>query len=228
MRWGLFKCLLIPCVMAFGILACGQVRAVVPVRSLPPDLSTVTRSAGIIFAGRVLAISPVRLPSSAEVSSVEVTCQVEQAVRGTRVGERLAFREWAGLWTSGERYRIGQRLMLFLYAPGPLGLTSPVGGAAGRFAVDRSGRIVLTEGQRQAIRISPSPIHLDVQPTPDEGEIDCASENKSARSSENAADAMGSNGRAIEACGSAEPSPGVGKGKTSAVPQRAGRDGFSH
>jgi hypothetical protein len=61
------------------------------------------------------------------------------------------------LWTRGERYRVGQRLMLFLYAPSALGLTSPVGGRAGEFALDRDGRIVLSATQQQAIRVSPRP-----------------------------------------------------------------------
>jgi hypothetical protein len=116
----------------------------------------------MIFAGKVLKIEPVRAASSDQVASVQVTIQVEQGVRGARNGETLSFREWAGLWTPGVRYRVGQRLMLFLYAPSALGLTSPVGGRSGEFAVDREGRIVLSPGQQQAIRIAPTPIHLDI------------------------------------------------------------------
>jgi hypothetical protein len=63
---------------------------------------------------------------------------------------------------AGPRYRIGQRLMLFLYAPSALGLTSPEGGRLGQFAVDRDGRVVLSLGQQQAIRVLPKPVHLDI------------------------------------------------------------------
>lgn len=126
-----------------------------------PELRAVVRQAGAIFAGRVISVEPVRIASAEQVASVQVTFQVEQAIRGARVGQRLSFREWAGLWSRGERYRVGQRTMLFLYAPSALGLTSPVGGAAGRFAVDGNDRIVLSEVQQQRVRVAPAPIPID-------------------------------------------------------------------
>jgi hypothetical protein len=46
-------------------------------------------------------------------------------------------------------YRVGERLMLFLHAPSKLGLTSPVGGSAGRFAIDQVERILLDPVQAQ-------------------------------------------------------------------------------
>jgi hypothetical protein len=121
----------------------------------------------MIFTGKVLRIEPVRATSPDEVASVQITVQVEQGVRGARSGQTLSFREWAGLWTPGARYRVGQRLMLFLYAPSTLGLTSPVGGRSGEFAIDREGRIVLSPGQQQAIRVAPTPVHVDIsRPVP--------------------------------------------------------------
>jgi hypothetical protein len=101
--------------------------------------------------------------SSDQVASVQVTFQVEQSIRGARAGEKLTFLEWAGLWSAGARYRVGQHLMPFLYAPSALGLTCPVGGAAGRFFVDRSGRVVLSQIQQQAIRVLPAPIRIDTR-----------------------------------------------------------------
>jgi len=150
------RCLLILlCLSSFGVDA--QVRTTVPVRALPPDLNEITRRAGMIFAGTVLQIEPVRAPSSDQVASVQITIKVEQAVRGARSGQTLSFRESVGLWTSCARYRVGQRLMLFLYAPSTLGLTSPVGGRAGEFAIDRDGRIVSVRHSRRrfACRLSP-------------------------------------------------------------------------
>ncbi|MGA8618051.1 MAG: hypothetical protein WB660_05965 [Candidatus Sulfotelmatobacter sp.] len=64
-------------------------------------------------------------------------------MRGASIGEKLTIHEWAGLWTRGERYRVGERVLLFLYSPSRLGLTSPVAGAIGRFAIDSEGKIVL-------------------------------------------------------------------------------------
>ena len=43
---------------------------------------------------------------------------------------------------SGERYRSGEHLLLFFYSPSKLGLTSPVGGSLGRFAVDSAGNVI--------------------------------------------------------------------------------------
>jgi len=65
-------------------------------------------------------------------------------MRGAAPGQSLTIHEWAGLWSSGERYRVGERVLLFLYSPGKLGLTSPVAGAMGRFAIDSRGRIVIS------------------------------------------------------------------------------------
>jgi len=116
-----------------------------PARPLPqaPNLQQVTRRAGMIFAGTVSSIAPIRATGQQQVESVEISVQVEQAIRGVRVGQILTIREWAGLWPSGERYRIGERLVPFLHSPSSIGLTSPVGGSAGRYAIDRDGRVLL-------------------------------------------------------------------------------------
>lgn len=37
----------------------------------------------------------------------------------------------------------GRKVLLFLYPPSKLGLTCPVGGASGRFAIDPGGRIII-------------------------------------------------------------------------------------
>jgi hypothetical protein len=106
-------------------------------------LREITRPAGYIFAGRVQSIEYLSPTAPDEVATMRITFQVEEAIRGTRTGSTLVIREWAGLWTGGQRYRIGERLLLFLYPPSRLGLTSPVGGPRGRFAIDRSGQAVL-------------------------------------------------------------------------------------
>jgi hypothetical protein len=140
-----------------------QVRASQPIRTVPIDLSMISQRAGTIFAGKVLLIEPVRVAFSNDLASVQITCEVERGVRGARDGQVLTFREWAGLWAEGSRYRIGERLMLFLYAPSSLGLTSPVGGHLGQFAIDRDGRVVLSPGQQQAIGTAPKPVAIDVK-----------------------------------------------------------------
>jgi hypothetical protein len=154
----LFRCLLVASsLLPLGL--CAQTRTIAPSRA-PLDLPQVTRQAGAIFSGRVVSIQPVRIAGSDQTASVAVTFQVEQGIRGARAGQRFTFREWAGLWSGGERYREGERLTLFLYAPSALGLTSPVGGAAGRLSVDRNGMVLLSQQQQQAIQILPEPVRI--------------------------------------------------------------------
>ncbi|HEV3151423.1 MAG TPA: hypothetical protein VGY94_10735 [Acidobacteriaceae bacterium] len=154
----LFWCLLVV-LSLFPIGVCAQTRTVAASRA-PLELPQVTRKAGIIFSGHVVSIQPVRVAGSDQVASVAVTFQVEQGIRGARAGQRFTFHEWVGLWSGSERYRVGERLMLFLYAPSALGLTSPVGGAAGRFSVDRNGMVLLSQQQQQAIQILPEPVRI--------------------------------------------------------------------
>ena len=118
-------------------------------QSLPPmsNLRLLARNAGYIFDGTVLSVQPVVQNEIANVATVQITFRVEQAMRGTRAGQVLTIREWAGLWDSGERYRPGERLLLFLYSPSKLGLTSPVGGSSGRFAVDPHGNALVENGR---------------------------------------------------------------------------------
>jgi hypothetical protein len=108
-------------------------------------LSHISQTAGMIFSGRVIAIT--RGPSSGgrPIEAVAITFHVERAIRGVRKGQTLTIRQWAGLWSNGQHYRIGERLLLFLYPPSRLGLTSVVGGDIGRFTVDPAGWIQLSE-----------------------------------------------------------------------------------
>lgn len=102
-----------------------------------------SRAAATIFRGTVTSI--VRVPSRRpnQLDVVEVQFHVDEGLRGATTGSTLCIREWAGLWTSNDRYRIGEHVALFLYPPSRLGLTSPVAGDMGRFPVDDGGRIVV-------------------------------------------------------------------------------------
>ena len=117
-------------------------------RPLPPsapqmeNLHSLTRRSGYIFAGTVKAVEHIAPTGGHAVGVMRITFQVDSGIRGVRKGQKLVIREWAGLWELGERYRPGERVLLFLYPPSKLGLTSPVGGAMGRFPVDRDGQIV--------------------------------------------------------------------------------------
>jgi hypothetical protein len=119
----------------------------VPVGPSPIGLPQITAAAGIIFSGRVTFVgrdgSHLTSASGQNTASTMITFQVEDALRGVKAGQHLTIREWAGLWTGKERYRVGERVLLFLYPLSKLGLTSPVAGPMGRFAIDPQGRIAL-------------------------------------------------------------------------------------
>lgn len=123
-----------------------------PFISGPMGFSQIMQMAGIIFSGRVAAV--VRTSAAGGKPSTAVTFNVESAIRGTRAGQSLTIHEWAGLWERGERYRVGERVFLFLYSPSKLGLTSPVAGSAGRFAISR-GQIWLNPDHLQLLAKDP-------------------------------------------------------------------------
>lgn len=153
MRRSCFQCLLIAFLLLVAHALSAQPHAIAP-PSVPANLKEVTDHAATIFVGRVVSIEALPLASSDQVGSVQITFHVEQGIRGARSGEQLSFREWVGLWSRVDRYRVGQRMMLFLYTPSALGLTSPVGGVAGRLSIDASGQVRLSAAQLQSIQVS--------------------------------------------------------------------------
>ena len=106
----------------------------------------------MIFAAKVAAIAHRPTTSGPAFETVAITFHVENAIRGATPGEDLTIRQWIGLWSSGQRYRVGERVLLFLYPKSKLGLTSCVGWPLGRFAVDSQGRVLLTAQQLSALR----------------------------------------------------------------------------
>lgn len=118
----------------------------------PIGLPDIVHPAGMIFSGTVTAISH---GSSGKHSVTAITFKVDTAFRGVSRGQALTIHEWAGLWNHGERYRVGERVFLFLYSPSRLGLTSPVAGGMGRFLVDSSGRILLSPQHLQLLARDP-------------------------------------------------------------------------
>ncbi len=123
-----------------------------------PNLVSLTRSSGYIFSGTVTSVGRTAGEAAGRVATMRITFKVEQAVRGVRTGQTLTINEWAGLWDAGERYRPGEQVLLFLYPPSRLGLTSPVGRSQGRFEIDHAGQIVLPTSQtRSLLPLSTSP-----------------------------------------------------------------------
>jgi len=132
-------------VLTADLVRPGSVGPGLPTRPMP-HLPPIARNSGYIFAGTVQSVHLVS-PEAKNVPTVQVSFYVDNAIRGVRSGQVLVIREWAGLWNSGERYRVGERVLLFLYPPSKLGLTSPVGGAMGRYAVGPGGRVIVPPGR---------------------------------------------------------------------------------
>ena len=114
-----------------------------------------TRAAGIIFSGTVISIARQPAAAGQAVETVAITFHVENAIRGATPGENLTISQWIGLWSSGQRYRVGERVLLFLYPPSKLRLTSSVAGGMGRFRIDPWGRVLLSAQHLSAFRADP-------------------------------------------------------------------------
>jgi len=129
-------------------------------RPIPPIIrvagqspfAQMTHAAGMIFAGTVTRIERRPAGSGPAIEAVVITFHVENGIRGTAPGSELSITQWAGVWSFGQRYRVGERVLLFLYPRSKLGLTSWVGGPLGGFALDASGRVLLSAEQMAAFR----------------------------------------------------------------------------
>jgi hypothetical protein len=115
----------------------------------------IVRASGQIFSGTVLKIEHRNSDSSSTLATTRVFFRVDEPIRNVKRGQVVEVNEWAGLWQLGERYRPGERVLLFLYPPSKLGLTSPVRNHAGRFPVDPAGGVQLGNpaNARQPIEI---------------------------------------------------------------------------
>jgi hypothetical protein len=123
---------------------------------VPPGVMHLTRAAGMIFSGTVTKVERISNNTPGEaVGTVSITFHVEEAMRGVRAGEFVTISQWIGLWWNGQRYRIGERVLLFLYPRSRIGLTSCVGASTGRFAVDSAGVVWFSGQQMAAFRTDP-------------------------------------------------------------------------
>jgi hypothetical protein len=120
-----------------------------------PTFSQLARTAGTIFAGTVSRIEPGPASSGSAVPTVAITFHVEHPLRGAVAGGSLTILEWLGLWSSGQRYAVGEHVLLFLYPTSKLGLTSAVGGSLGQFQLDSAGGILPSEWQFAAFQADP-------------------------------------------------------------------------
>jgi hypothetical protein len=98
----------------------------------------------MIFSGTVLGIEAEPAQEGRPLPLIVTKIRVNFAIAGVQPGQVVTVREWSGAWSMHRAMRSGQRMLIFLYPPGRLGLTSPVGGPAGQVVLDARGEIVRT------------------------------------------------------------------------------------
>ncbi len=126
--------LLSAAVLLLATVAQAQETAPIP-QTLEDALHQMSDEAGVVFVGEVVAIRH-RAGENGASGVVEIDFRVDQAIRGCTTGGVYTLREWAGLWSGGDqRYRIGQRRLMLLHAPGAAGISSPVGGMDGAIPI---------------------------------------------------------------------------------------------
>ena len=142
MTWRLQRSRRLGAIFSCGLLITGlaHAQATTPAGLATPEsvtdvLQAMSGRAGVIFVGRVLAVRA----ASETPGIVEVDFRVDTAIRGCGTGT-YTLREWSGLWAGGgQRYRIGDRLLMLLYAPSAAGLSSPVDGLDGAIPIRQDG-----------------------------------------------------------------------------------------
>jgi len=143
-------------------------------RLLGPQWKQLSRQAGMIFAGTVLTTSPQTAAADRAAPeatpAVQLSFRVERAITGVEPGQVLTIHEWAGAWSRHRPISAGDRILIFLYPPSRLGLTSPVGGSLGLIALDPSGKNVAAPGTAAAVglRSASSP---RIRPTAGSGSV---------------------------------------------------------
>ena len=81
------------------------------------EFPILARAAGTIFSGTVTAVARHAANSSQSVETVAITFHIENAIRGATPGEDLTISQWIGLWSGGQRDRVGERVLLFPLSP---------------------------------------------------------------------------------------------------------------
>jgi hypothetical protein len=119
----------------------------VPDANVTAALGNLSARAATVFVGQVTAIRR-------EAGVVDVEFRVDTQVVG-KPGATYTLREWAGMWPPGmQRYRVGERALVFLHGASSAGLSSAVDGGEGVVPVmaDADGTVLL-DVRRLATRV---------------------------------------------------------------------------
>ena len=112
-------------------------------RALGPQWKLLSRAAGMVFSGTVLRVEAVPAATDRAIPAIQIKFRVDRAIVGVRQGQILTIHEWIGAWSSHRPMQVGKHMLLFLYRPSRLGLTSPVGGRLGQIPIDGKGNVVI-------------------------------------------------------------------------------------
>ena len=139
LSWTVLVCLMV----SFSITAAAQSDQAIAERVLGPQWKLLSQRAGMVFAGTVLSEGTAATKTEPSASAIDLSFRVDRAIAGVEPGKVLTIREWDGAWSRQRPMRRGEHILLFLYPPSRLGLTSPVGGSQGQIALDASGTNVV-------------------------------------------------------------------------------------
>jgi hypothetical protein len=146
-----------------GTGAFAQALAEIANETAQSALADLSQRADVIFAGQVTAVRRHEGQGGAS-GTVEIDFAVQDAVRGV-AGGLYTLREWGGLWQAGQTpFRVGQRYLMLLHAPGPGGLSSPVGGQDGAIPIRGGAGIRTVDLRWMAARVE-RPIAYTEEPT---------------------------------------------------------------
>lgn len=163
-------CLIVWPLSAFAAAPSDQASAE---RVLGPQWEHLSRRAGMIFTGTVLSsgarLAQTRTSSGAPSKlrlggdSVELRFRIDHPIAGVESGQILTIHEWIGATSRQSALRSGERVLLLLYPPSRLGLTSPVGGWQGQIRLDSTGQNVaerapLARSKSQSVHDQNSPV----------------------------------------------------------------------
>lgn len=136
-----------------ALAAAGEPDQAIVERVLGPQWKQLSRRAGMVFAGTVLTVGPQTKGTGSTVPAFQLSFRVDRPIAGVARGQILTIHEWAGAWSLHRAMRSGEHLLLFLYPPSRLGLTSPVGGSLGQIVLDASGENVALQALSTPIKV---------------------------------------------------------------------------
>jgi len=113
-----------------------------PAQPPPLSLQEMVATSGFIFSGKVINLQSARDAATGFIVTA-ATVAVQDAVRGVK-GDRFIFKQYGGSYqglnvfvADMSYFSVGEEVVAFLYPISARGLTSPIGVAEGKWAIER-------------------------------------------------------------------------------------------